>query len=147
MAGKMHMTGNFVANFGDMQTPRAVTAEFGMPDLRHRVRHCSFQRLSPDILCNAKAMRGRQKSYLFCHICTPCFRSHHIPNGTKLTTGLNSDVLLVLSEAVLLINEVVIVIEKSTAQIDYEHDYDYAHDSQNSASYLSGIPSYPPEQF
>jgi len=60
-------------------------------------------------------------------------------NGTKLTTGLNSDVLLVLSEAVLVINEVVIVIEKSTAQIDYEHDYDYAHDSQNSASYLSGI--------
>ena len=44
-----------------------------------------------------------------------------------------------LSEAVLVINEVVIVIEKSTAQIDYEHDYDYAHDSQNSASYLSGI--------
>jgi hypothetical protein len=45
----------------------------------------------------------------------------------------------VLSEAVLVINEVVIVIEKSTAQIDYEHDYDYAHDSQNSVSYLSGI--------
>ncbi|KAF1083325.1 MAG: hypothetical protein GQF41_0103 [Candidatus Rifleibacterium amylolyticum] len=23
-------------------------------------------------------------------------------------------------------------VEKTTAQIDYEHDYDYAHDSQNS---------------
>ena len=80
-------------------------------------------------------------------------------NGTKLTTGLTSDVLLVLSEAVLVISKAVIVsrcalhhrrldtwpsvacLEKTTAQIDYEHDYDYAHDSQNSVSYLSAIPS------
>jgi hypothetical protein len=37
-------------------------------------------------------------------------------------------------------NEVVIVIEKSTAQIDYEHDYDYAHDFGSRVRGVRGTP-------